>query len=217
MKDRDSMKLNILTVLVVIMLAALAAQSVALYKMSGSSDVVKEESRKSEQEPAPAVVKSTPVPLRERNSLFDDSPFDFDLDNWDPFREMQYMNERIDRMFGSAFNRFRESDGFSDLFERHGFSPDLNIEEREGDYVITMDLPGADDSCVNIDLQGQTLTVSGSSDMSSKSEKEGKVIMQERRIGKFKRSVELPGPVKSDEMQSATENGVLRITIPKSD
>ena len=216
MKDRNSLKLNVLTVLVVIILAALAAQSVALYRISGLNQAGKEDAEtESVTKSSSEAAQSTPAPLPDRNAFFDDPLFEFDMNDWDPFREMQSMNERIDRMFGSAFNRFRNSDGFSDLFEKHGFSPDLNIEESDDKYVVTMDLPGADASSVKIDLEGRTLTVSGSSDRSNRAEKEGRVIMQERRSGKFRRSVELPGPVKADELESSTENGVLRIIIPK--
>jgi len=118
-------------------------------------------------------------------------------------------------MFGSAFNRFQDSSDFSRFFEDLAFAPDINLQEKTDAYIVTVDLPGIEDSHIDVDLKGQTLTISGSMQSESKEDDSDKIIRQERRSGKFQRVLTLPGPVKADEMKSKTEKGVLRIEIPK--
>lgn len=219
MNDKNSKKLNVLTVLVAVMLAALAAQSVAIYNMSSGGDNNKPSVKPevSKDKPRPKTIKPDKAkPRLNQVDPSDNAFFKMNMDEWDPFKEMHAMRDRIDQMFGSAFNRFHDSDDFGDLFKDYSFSPDMNVEEKPDKYIVTMDLPGTDDSSVKINLEGQTLTVAGESESSKKQEDKGKVIMQERRSGKFQRSVTLPGPVKAEDIKSETKDGVLHIEIPKA-
>ncbi|MEI7946763.1 MAG: Hsp20/alpha crystallin family protein [bacterium] len=150
-------------------------------------------------------------------SVDDLDPFAFNLDSWDPFKEMRSMQDRIDQMFGSAFNRFQKSDDFSALSRSYRFAPDVNIEDQGEQYQVTVDLPGTDTSQIDVKLEDQMLTVSGHVKSESKeTNQKGKMLREERRAGSFRRSMTLPGPVQMDKMTTTNKNGVVIITIPKA-
>jgi HSP20 family protein len=139
------------------------------------------------------------------------------LDDWDPFKEMHSMHDRINQMFGSAFNRFEQSDDFGDAFNQYAFSPDINIEDKGSHYLVTVDLPGLEDSELEINVNGQILTISGTTRSEKIDERDSRMLRQERRSGKFSRSVTLPGLVRADKMEANQDNGVLSIKLPKDD
>lgn len=230
MKEDYTKKINLLTALVVVVIIALAAQTAAMVRMHRKMcDVARNEVNVAEQSAEKPAEQSRNVEANDEDQSQSDqssvapSPTDLFMmpsfpDNfgeWDPFKEMHSMHDRINQMFGSAFNRFQDSSDFSKFFGEHAFSPDIDLQEKEDAYVVTVDLPGIEDSKIDVNLNGQTLSISGSMQSESKEDHKGKIIRQERRRGNFQRVLTLPGPVKADEMKSRTEKGVLRITIPK--
>jgi len=145
----------------------------------------------------------------------DDDSWDLDAwSDWDPFKEMRAIQERINQMFGSAFNRFQGSRDFGALLRDYAFSPDLNLEDRGDHYLVTVDLPGVEETRVEVRVEGQTLTISGSSE-SAYREQSGQVLRQERRCGRFYRVLTLPARVKGDQITTESKRGVLYVKIPK--
>ncbi|MFO7937760.1 MAG: Hsp20/alpha crystallin family protein [Kiritimatiellia bacterium] len=218
MNDNTGIKLNVLMLLVAVMLIALGIQSVVIYRLTGrersSSELVDQDRTDVKSGDLDHEMPVTKGYGRD-DSFFKDPLFNMNSDDWDPFKEMHSMHERINRMFGNAFGRFEQSDHFNDLFQDYTFSPNMNMEEKEDRYIVTMDAPGTDESRIEIDLEGKMLTVRGEMDKSAETKDGNSWIMRERHSGSFRRSFSLPGPVKADEMTYSTENGVLRIEIPK--
>lgn len=138
-------------------------------------------------------------------------------DEWDPFKEMRSMQERIDHMFDNAFSRFHFSDGFDSLLDDYAFSPDINIEDKGDEFLVTVNLPGAEESDLDVKVEDQTLTISGEVKTETREEDKGKLLLHERSVGKFRRVVTLPEPVKSDDIKSERKKGVLYLTIPKAE
>lgn len=126
------------------------------------------------------------------------------------------MHDRINQMFGNAYNRFQKSDGFGSFFGTHTFSPSVNIEDKGDRYLVTVDLPGAEESQLDINLDGEELTISGSVESEIRDEEDGKMLRQERRSGKFSRTIMLPGSVQADKMTTKNKKGILYIEIPKA-
>lgn len=93
------------------------------------------------------------------------------------------------------------------------FSPAVDIEEKDGKYLVSADLPGMKKEEIKIDLEDNVLTISG--ERSNESKGEGKYI--ERVYGKFLRSFTLPSQVEPDQIEAHFENGVLQITLPKAE
>jgi HSP20 family protein len=95
-------------------------------------------------------------------------------------------------------------------------APSLDLSETENTVEVRMDLPGVTAQEIDIQISGNVLTVSGQ----RKEEKEEKGRMYhrvERRYGGFSRSVTLPCIVAENEVAAEYRDGVLAITMPKTD
>ncbi|MCG6937882.1 MAG: Hsp20/alpha crystallin family protein [Gammaproteobacteria bacterium] len=161
--------------------------------------------------------QSRPIPA-DPPSLFDDDFFNqpFAGSNWNPYEEIERMQRHMDRVFNNAFGRFNNSPDFQHIFKESSSSPQMKVKEDDSKYTVTVNLPGADEKNISVNLDGQQLTVSGKQDISQqKKDAMGNVIFQERHSGSFQRSITLPEPVKENGMVTHVADGVLTITVPK--
>lgn len=133
------------------------------------------------------------------------------LTRWDPFREIVSLREAMDRLFEESFVRpFRIWPTLTDS----ELTLPIDMYETDEALVIKASLPGVDPKDVDITVTGNTLTIKGE----FREEEEGKrgsVHFQERRYGKFQRSVTLPSTVDPDKAEAEFKNGVLTLTLPK--
>ena len=60
------------------------------------------------------------------------------------------------------------------------------------------------------------MTISGTIDDAHKDEDSARLLRHERRSGQFSRTITLPAPVQSDQIDSRVENGLMTVTIPKA-
>jgi HSP20 family protein len=135
------------------------------------------------------------------------------LTRWDPFREMVSLRDAMDRLFEESFvrplsSRTAGSDG--------GLTVPIDMYETEDNVVVTAPMPGLKPEDVDISITGNTLTVKGE----FKAEKEGERgnwHFQERRYGRFHRSLSLPPNVDTEHVDATFEDGVLHITLPKTE
>lgn len=211
-------KSGILMAVVAALAVAVVVQGVAMYSMyrklsprSGSESPPQTSAAQAEQ--GNGHLKKT---LPGKSLIPDEDRFLREFDDWDPFREMHAMQDRMNQMFGDAFNRFQRSDDFGRLFQDYAFAPEINVEDKGDRYLVTVDLPGVEDSRIQVNLEGQTLSISGSVQSESRESGKGKVLRQERRSGRFERSVTLPSPVQGDKMTTENKKGVVNIVIPKA-
>jgi len=97
----------------------------------------------------------------------------------------------------------------------HDFTPDCDIIESGETFAIKLDLPGLSKNEINIALKEHVLTVKG--ERAQELGEDEKYRRQERSTGVFLRSFALPENVNSAETDARFSNGVLTITMPKSD
>lgn len=142
----------------------------------------------------------------------------FDPNSWDPFAEMQRMQEHMNRMFNDSFGHFGASPKYRDLARDPSFSPKIDVHEDKDRFVLSLDLPGVDEGSVNVQVDGRKVTVSGERKSSSdEADSSGRMMRSERRTGKFARTVELPEPVDATKIEAKNEQGVFTIVLPKAD
>jgi HSP20 family protein len=121
--------------------------------------------------------------------------------------------------FRSGRNAMTWDSPFEDIFDfmpsnmSREFNAALDVEEREGAYLITVDLPGIKKDEIQINLTDRTLTVSGERTRESK----GQGHYYERSYGRFARSLTLPENVKSEAIEAHYEDGVLKLVLPKAE
>ena len=96
--------------------------------------------------------------------------------------------------------------------------PSLDLTENNGSLEVTMDVPGLKPEDIDIEVKGDTLTISGRhEEQKTEEDKERKYHRMERRTGSFQRRVPLPCAVKERDVTAAYDNGVLTITLSKTE
>jgi HSP20 family protein len=93
--------------------------------------------------------------------------------------------------------------------------PQCDLEESDDHYLMSFDMPGLEKENIDIEMQGNTLVVTGERKQES-DRTEGRSRFVERRYGRFERSIRLPQDVKADGIEAEYVNGVLKVAIPKS-
>lgn len=122
-------------------------------------------------------------------------------DSWDPFN----------MMMPSLF-RNRNLASVSSIF------PKVDVSETDDEIKVVANVPGIDPDKLNIEVGDDYLSLSGKIDKEVKDEdKKGKVYRYEREYGEFRREFALPARVKADQISAKAKNGVLTITLPKSE
>lgn len=135
------------------------------------------------------------------------------LTRWDPFREVLSLREAMDRLFEESFVRpFR---GWPARTETEVAVP-LDMYETDDSLVVSAAVPGLKPEDVDITISGNVLTIKGEFQAEEKG-KRGNVHFQERRYGRFQRSVSLPSIVDTDKVEATFENGILRVILPKTE
>ena len=101
-------------------------------------------------------------------------------------------------------------------FRENFSSPKMKVQENDKQYLISVNIPGADENDFSVRLEGQLLTIVGKQkSQQQQSDPDGGFTFSHSRTGKFQRSITLREPVDERGMQTRVENGVLMIRIPK--
>ena len=94
----------------------------------------------------------------------------------------------------------------------------MDVVETSNSFEVKMDLPGVDTNEVEIQIDNNTLTVRGVRSEEKEEKNEDKLFHRvERYSGSFSRSVVLPNSINEDETVAEFKDGVLKITIPKTE
>src|SRR5438067_4365684 len=92
-----------------------------------------------------------------------------------------------------------------------GFTPLVDVHETEEEYLIKVDLPGVKADDVNVEVNENGLSISGT----RVAEESGQAQLVERPYGSFVRTLTLPQGVDSDSIEAGYQDGVLELRIPK--
>jgi HSP20 family protein len=128
-----------------------------------------------------------------------------------PFGVMRRFADEMDRMFEDfgfpSMERFgRTSWGLE------GFSPQVDIFERDNKLVVRADLPGMTKDDVTVEVTDDAVVIQGERKYEHE-ENEGGVYRSERGYGSFHREIPLPEGVKTENTTANFNNGVLEVTF----
>jgi HSP20 family protein len=132
---------------------------------------------------------------------------------WDPFRDLNMLQERMNRLFDDAGGGIRRSEEPSSTTI---WSPAVDIYETEGEIVVQAELPGMDRKDINLHLENNVLTIRGDRQF-KKETKEDNYHRIERSYGGFSRSFSIPTTVDEDKIRADYKDGVLKIALPKKE
>ena len=123
------------------------------------------------------------------------------LSRWEPFAEFGELRSRLDRFEGRA-----------ELGDR-AWAPAIDVVRENGNLVIRADVPGIKPEEVEIEVQDDILTVSGSHE-ETKEAKDKDYLRRERRYGSFRRTLALPAGVEAKKIKAKTKDGIVEVVIP---
>jgi HSP20 family protein len=130
---------------------------------------------------------------------------------WPTFDRLSNLHSELDRLFESPL--FHLAHGSQRL---NDWSPAIDLHENKDNFIILAELPGMKKEDIEISLHEGALTISGERRSEEKLE-DGETFRTERFFGKFHRSVVLPKPVKADKVSASYKDGVLTVTLPKTE
>ena len=122
------------------------------------------------------------------------------------------MRREMDRFF----DRFSESWPFRGVSETGRWMPSMDVSETDKELVVRAELPGMDPKEIDISLSGKVLTIKGER-KNEREEKKENFHMLERSSGSFSRTLQLPVEVKADKVKADYKDGILSISMPKTE
>jgi HSP20 family protein len=130
---------------------------------------------------------------------------------WNPFRELEDIQTRLNRVFSDMPVRRPETEGlfFAD------WAPPVDIQETEKEYLIKAELPEMKKEDVKVDVLDGVLTIEGERTQ-EKEEKGKKFHKVERSYGKFVRQFTLPTEVDPAKVMAEYKDGILSVHLPKT-
>ncbi|WP_251963614.1 Hsp20/alpha crystallin family protein [Salinibacter ruber] len=127
-----------------------------------------------------------------------------------PNRTVRDLQREVDSIFDRFFGRGGDDDTST------VWAPRTDLSETDDAFRIRLDVPGMTKDDIAINLQNNTLTVSG--ERSSERQKDGEEYVRvERAFGTFHRTFTLPDAVGPDRVEATYDEGVLTINVPKTE
>lgn len=131
---------------------------------------------------------------------------------WDPFRELEDMSDRLNRVFGRS--SLTQEAGKNALVE-FDWAPSVDISESNEEFVIKAELPGVNKDDVKIGVEDGVVRIQGERKQ-EKEEKDKKFHRVERSYGSFLRTFSLPTNVDESRIQAQYKEGLLTVRLPKA-
>ena len=129
-------------------------------------------------------------------------------DLWDPFTGLAEIQDEVNRLFDASLRRHGGFDGV--------FSPALDVVVEKDNVLVKADLPGLGKDDISVTLQDNYLTIKGEKKHETE-QKEANYFLSERVHGTFTRTIELPVAVDAAKIDARFKDGVLQVTLPKTE
>lgn len=133
------------------------------------------------------------------------------LSTWQNFGQLSELRNEIDRLFESPLTELVRASGLLS-----SWTPALDVYEEKDDIVVRAELPGMKKEEIDVSLHDGSLSISGERRNEKKFE-DAEVHRTERFVGRFQRTVALPTPVAGDRVKAQYKDGILTITLPKTE
>ena len=132
------------------------------------------------------------------------------LMRWDPFRDLVEIQRNLEDLFRRTFSAWDQSLA---PVRTTGWTPALDVIQKEGQLLIRAELPGVDPEQVEVTVEDNQLTIKGERKEEIEVEKDS-WLRRELRYGSFERCLTLPADADTDHIKASYRNGVLEITVP---
>jgi HSP20 family protein len=125
-------------------------------------------------------------------------------DQWSIFDELESLQDDMSRVFGGGR-----------AWRRRPAYPPANVWLSDDGIIVDVELPGVKADDVDISVVKDELTISGR--IGDDADEDARYYRRERPLGEFSRTLYLPFAADADGVTASYKNGVLRITVPRSE
>lgn len=131
---------------------------------------------------------------------------------WDPFEEINRMQENMDQMFQNSFGR---SGGKQGMFSSNmSFNSDFDLKETNNGYEIKLDMKGLDKDKLDVQINEHSITVKGEQSTQNKEESTNQYFSSQS-FGSFMKTIPLPTDADTTKVKTEKEGDTLVIRLPK--
>ncbi len=134
-----------------------------------------------------------------------------ELTSWPSFSRLTSLRDELDRLFETPVTQWANASRFLS-----GAVPALDVHEDKDNYIVKAELPGMKKEDIDVSLQDGVLSISGER-KSEESTENTTLYRSERFFGRFQRTVKLPASVSADKIKAQYKDGVLTVTLPKTE
>jgi HSP20 family protein len=198
-------KEKVILIIGVLLLIALSIQSYSIYQLNNR---VIELSSPNLAPSISSISKNLELkPASPNDKFFKQLP-------WNPYKEMQEMQQEMEQLFNDSYSRFHINAPLESLNK----IPDVDLQEKSDQYIVTMNAPGADISSLTVNLDDRLLNIAIKTEHTEDNktdDQKGQYQFRERFVGELQRSLTLPGPADATKIATEYHNGLLTIIIPK--
>ena len=132
------------------------------------------------------------------------------LMKWEPSEGLSTLRREMDRLFENLF------EGGSQRFWERSTEPAVEVSDTEDTVQVKAQVPGMSKDNIQVNITEDTLTLKG--ELKEEEKKDDKNYhRQEFRYGAFLRTIPLPSAVQADKATAQLKDGILEISIPKSE
>jgi HSP20 family protein len=136
------------------------------------------------------------------------------LENMHPYRELEEIGERFNRLFGGVPAR---RDAGREALTVADWVPRVDIIEDDREYLIKAEIPEVDKKDVKVTVQEGVLTVQGERKQEKEEDNGKRFHRVERFYGTFVRSFFLPEDVDVEKLRAEFKDGMLLVHLPKTE
>ena len=129
-------------------------------------------------------------------------------DSWNPLGSLAEIQNEMNRLFETSL---RHPGGFD-----AAFSPSIDVVVEKDNVTVKADLPGLTKDDVTVTLQDNYLTIKGEKKHEVE-QQDANYFLSERVHGSFTRTIELPMAVDAKKIEARFKDGVLHVTLPKTE
>jgi HSP20 family protein len=156
-----------------------------------------------------AETKAQPAPS-EKGSMARRGEYLPSRDLFSPFSIMRRFSDEMDRVFSNALGFARGPSYWG------GWSPAVEVRERDGNLEISAELPGLSKDDVRVECSPEGITIEGEKKQEMEKE-EGGIHRSERFYGRFYRTIPVPEGAEIDKAKAEFKDGVLQVRVPLSE
>ena len=134
-----------------------------------------------------------------------------ELSTWSHLDQLLNLRDEIHRLFDPRHTDGQRTTEFFD-----GWTPAIDLYEDKENLFVKVELPGLKKDEIEVSMHDGTLSISGERKAATE-DSSNQTFRSERFFGRFHRSLALPKPVAVDKIKASYKDGILTVTLPKTE